>query len=229
MQNHPVLVVDDDQLFLDEIRRLLAAHRHGDVMVADSGGQALQILALLGTAPLMVILGLPEQDSLDLLVDLSSRAKTGVIVVTPSDDPDTRHLALSLGADALLRRPLEPDELLLTLKAVARRVFASGTTPHARRPWRYNPRDWELIAPDGTVLALTHIELRIVDLLHRYRGSPVSRHRIGAELGHPQGYANNSLEAAISRLRRKIRAADARANLIKSVSGVGYCLHPDVA
>jgi two-component system phosphate regulon response regulator OmpR len=231
VHKHPVLIVDDDPLFLDEIQRLLTAHEGGDIMVAATGGQALQIMTLMGTGPLMVLLdlGLPDQDGLDVLAEISLRAQTGMVIVTASGDPDARHLALSLGADAYLRKPFEPDELLLTLDAVARRVFAAGTAPHARRPWRYNPRDWSLIAPDGSVLPLTHAELRIIDVLYRYRGTPVPRHRIGAELGHAPGSSHNSLEAAISRLRRKIRAADAGADLIKSVSGVGYCLHPDVA
>jgi DNA-binding response OmpR family regulator len=134
---------------------------------------------------------------------------------------------LEIGADAFITKPFDPTELMLTVKAVCRRVFPSEHSVSAMQ-WRFVPCEWLLIAPNGESIGLTVIETQFLDILQRNRGKAVSRLKIGDALGDLHRYSGNALEAVVSRLRKKICAAYPGVAVVKAAPGIGYVLSNDV-
>lgn len=225
-----LLIVEDDPLMQDELRRIAAEKKTYSLLSASSGVAALQVIELVRKDPLIVLLdlGLPDIDGFAVLKTIAFDPAIAVIVVTAHSDLNAKLDSLAGGADAFLVKPFDPDELLLTLSAVQRRVFDVSLVPSALKSWCLIPRNWALHSPTGAVIKLTAVETQLLDLLHRHKGKPVSRGKIGIELGDLYRYSGNALEAMISRLRKKIASIDPDAHLVKAVSGAGYMLSTDV-
>lgn len=230
MSKIEVVIIEDDQLVFLEMKHILAGNYEYYICNASTGSQALQIIELVESRPLIVILdlGLPDMGGLEVMKAISFRPQLAIVVVTAHADQQTRLSSLAGGADAFITKPFDAEELLLTLAAVKRRVFPEFQPQKPNRKWRLIPRQWSLVAPNGKSIRLTVIETQLLDLLHRHKGKSVTRGRIGLELGNLYRYSGNALEATVSRLRRKIAAVDDSAELVKAVSGVGYTLSQDV-
>ena len=225
-----LLIIEDDQLMLNEIRRSLSEVLDFEIMTASTGREALHFTEIIKDAPVVVVLdlGLPDVSGLDLMQTIAYRPNIAIIVVTAHTDQAVKLSSLAGGADAFLTKPFDPAELLLTISAVRRRVFSKWKSESTNSRWHLAPREWALYAPNGSVIKLTVAETHLLDLLHRFKGRPVSRLKIGDELGDFYRYSGNALEATISRLRKKVSAIDPDIQLIKAVSGTGYVLSTEV-
>ena len=214
---------------MSEIREAFWDAPGYETLGVSTGKAALEHLEKLGADPVVVVLdlGLPDIDGDQIAAQISHRSTVGIVVVTARTDRQVKFNLLEIGADAFITKPFDPRELLLTVQAVCRRVFP---VEHLVKPaqWRFVPREWMLIAPNGEAIGLTVIETQFLDILQRNRGKPVSRLKIGHALGDLHRYSGNALEAVVSRLRRKINAAYPGVAVVKAAPGIGYVLSNDV-
>jgi DNA-binding response OmpR family regulator len=226
-----ILIVEDEFLIQNEIRSLARSLNDCKVFSASTGREASQFIELLRENPTIVILdlGLPDVDGFELMKAIAYRPNIAVIIVTARTEQQVRISSLAGGADAFISKPFDPEELLLTISAVRRRVFPEVHNKDRQTlSWRFVPREWLLISPLGHRIRLTAAETQLLDLLHRNSGKAVSRLKIGEELGDFYRYSGNALEATISRLRKKIATIDPNVTLIKVASGTGYIFSADV-
>jgi two-component system, OmpR family, response regulator len=219
------LVVDDDAA----IRSLLAAflQQHGMQVEALPDGAALRRRLPQGDADMLVLdLMLPDDNGL-ALCQWAKGLQPGlpVIMLTAQGDPASRVLGLELGADDYLPKPFEPRELVARIKAVLRRGQpAPGRSAElCFAGWTFDRLRRQLLAPDGTVVALSAAEYRLLNAFVENPGRVLSRERLLDLTRAPGTEVNDrSIDLAVSRLRGKLGDGTRAAPIIRTLRGEGY-------
>jgi two-component system KDP operon response regulator KdpE len=223
MSQQRILVVDDEL----QIRRLLGntLTRAGyAVLEAASAREALAIAD--GQAPdaILLDLGLPDRDGLELVPLLKKRGRMAVIIISARDATDDKVAALDLGADDYVTKPFDTEELLARLRASLRqRVNGQGAdaivTSGTLRIDLAN-RD---ISRDGTTIKLTRKEFDVLSQLAMAPGRVVTHQRIlAAAWPTDQDGHVEYLRIVVRNLRQKIELDPTSPRLIINELGIGY-------
>ena len=227
-----ILIVDDDMQLTSFLTRFLVKHGY-KAHTASSGAQT-RALYDPNTCDLVVLdLNLPDADGLDLAREIRAQASTPMIMLSARDGVFDRIVGLELGADDYLTKPYEPRELLARIKAVLRRAQTTATPETGADIKSLEFGGFELnlkqhslkrLANEETI-ALTGAEFSLLRALALSAGTILPRDTIMTELyGNNVSITDRSIDAHVSRLRRKIDAPDAQNSLIQSVRGRGYVL-----
>ncbi|WP_340538122.1 response regulator transcription factor [Nocardioides sp. GXZ039] len=219
-----VLVVDDDPAILRTLTINLRA-RDYEVETAGDGRSALQIVDERMPDVVLLDLGLPDLDGVDVLTRLRGFTEVPVIVVSARSEPDDKVEALDLGADDFITKPFSIEELLARIRVVSRRnavdepalVVLAGDL-------RLDVTESRATRGDQTI-HLTPIEWKIVETLARRRGRLVRQ----AELLHAvwgSGYERqtNYLRVHLASIRRKLEPDPSRPTLFLTEPGIGHRL-----
>jgi DNA-binding response OmpR family regulator len=220
-----VLVVEDDRDIRDLVRRYLERAGHA-VLSTGSGVEGLKLLTQ-ATPDLVVLdLGLPDLDGLEVLREAVAADGTPVIVLTARSDVEDRIRGLSLGADDYVTKPFSPTELTLRVNAVLART-APTTADDA--PGSYGGGRLVIHAAmhraalDGHDLDLTPTEWGVLTTLTSIPGRPFSRYEL---VNRVRGYEfagyERSMDSHVKNLRHKLGPDGA--HIVETVVGVGYRL-----
>lgn len=185
--------------------------------------------------PDLVVLdaNLPDDDGFFVAARIRAAQSIGIIMLTTGNRLENRVLALSVGADACLEKPIQFRELDALLFSLARRLShiprsEEAETPPAMEPdlepgWSFDSTTWSLISPSGVRVDLTNAEYLVSQTLMTEPGKPQSRDHILAVLGRSRhGYNDRSLDAVVARLRRKVATMSGEDVPIRSARGIGY-------
>jgi two-component system KDP operon response regulator KdpE len=222
-----VLVVDDERAIRRFLQASLTANGH-TIFEASNGQEALE--AVLAHRPDVIILdlGLPDRDGIEVIQRLREWAQTPIIVLSVREHETDKIAALDAGADDYLTKPFSVGELLARLRVALRHtvqpndmpVFSSGelTVDLARRA----------VSVAGREVQLTPTEYDILKLLVTHAGKVLTHHQILRQVWG-MGYEDEThlLRVNISNLRRKIEADPARPVYLLTEPGVGYRLRVD--
>jgi two-component system, OmpR family, response regulator MprA len=219
-----ILVVDDDPALRTALDRALKLEGYR-VSFAHDGRQALQMMTSASQDAVILDLGLPLVDGLEVCRRVRERGdRTPVLMLTARDAVTDRVEGLDAGADDYLVKPFALDELLARLRALLRRTNAT--------PSEGVLKFGELVLDLQTMevhraqreLQLTRTEFRLLELFMRNPRVVLTRSRIFEEVwGYDFGASSNALEVYVSYLRRKLEA-EGEPRLIHTVRGVGYTL-----
>lgn len=215
-----VMVVEDDAEILDLLRDELKAAGH-EVLTATSVREAQEVFDRHLPDLVILDLGLPDGDGLTVAEHIRRGGNTPVLVLTARAGLDQRVAGLYAGADDYVVKPFEIDELMARVHAQLRRQ--RGPSPAALRLGQVtlyaNTRECEV---GGTRIELTAREFELLDVLLRHPGRVFSRRELENRF-YPEGTPgeSNVVEAHISNVRRKLRAAGAD-RLIRTIRGAGY-------
>ena len=221
-----VLVVDDER----DITALVAYHlaKAGyRVTTAGTGVAALEAVALEVPELIVLDLMLPGRSGYDVLAEIRRREETreiGVIVLTARRDEADRIKGLAGGADDYLTKPFSPEELVLRVGAVLRRLRspAAATGPVIRAGPIAIDRGAHNVTVNGATVPLTPIEYRLLLLLVERRGRVQSRPQLLETVWESQpDIQTRTVDMHVQRLRAKLGAAG---NVIETVRGFGYRL-----
>jgi two-component system, OmpR family, response regulator MprA len=219
-----ILVVDDDRSLRDALRRALGLADY-EVETAGNGQQALGAAASATPDALVLDLGLPDMDGLEVCRRLrASGNRVPVLVLTARDAVSDRIDGLDAGADDYLVKPFDLGELKARLRALLRRVEVP-TDPDVLRfaELELDP-DRHGVAVGDTFVELTRTEYQLLELLMRNPRRVLPHDVIYDRVwGYDFGPASNALRVYVGYLRRKLQEAGARP-LIHTVRGVGYSL-----
>ncbi|HLM51055.1 MAG TPA: response regulator transcription factor [Solirubrobacteraceae bacterium] len=218
-----ILVVDDERPLREVLRRALSLGGY-EVQLAETGQAALDGVAT-GMPDAMVLdLGLPDIDGLDVCRRLRGRGdRVPILMLTARDAVADRIDGLDAGADDYLVKPFDVDELKARLRALVRRSSGSAAEGLAFGPLRLDPGRHGVLVGERFV-ELTRTEFQLLELL-MLNPERVLPHDLIYERvwGYDFGPASNALRVYVGYLRRKLETAGAPA-LIHTVRGVGYAL-----
>ena len=224
-----VLVVDDEPQILRAIRINLRAHRY-DVDLATDGASALR--AAVHQPPDLVILdlGLPDVDGMDVILRLRAWTTVPIVVLSGRTGSADRVAALDAGADDYVAKPFEINELLARVRAMSRRVTTDNTTPAIFRLGSRTINLAERLVTDreaGTEVHLTPIEWRFLEILLRNAGRLVSQRQLLKDLwGLDRDTGVHHLRQHIATLRGKLEPDPTRPQHLITEPGMGYRFRP---
>jgi two-component system KDP operon response regulator KdpE len=222
----PILVVDDEPAILRALSVALRARGYA-VVTATSGQQAIDRCATDDPAAVVLDLGLPDLDGLDVCRRIRSWSDVPIIVLTAEGADERKVTALDDGADDYVTKPYSTPELLARLRVALRhRSRAEGTTGSSR----YVVGDLTVdvahhrVEVGGEPVALTPKEFAFLALLARYPARVLTQGAILAEVWGP-AYVRESqyLRVYASQLRKKLGDDPSRPRLVTE-PGVGYRL-----
>lgn len=218
-----ILVIEDDDRVAGALCAFLRKSGYETVRAAD-GAAALAALDA-GVDVVLLDLGLPDIDGIDLCRRIRARTGTPILIATARSEVQDRIHGLRAGADDFLVKPYDVRELLARIEAVTRRVRAMPQDSEQAAPIVVSGVTIDLVSRQVSVATepvdLTPKEFDIVAVLARYPGVVVPRERIIFEVWNTEWHAfQRSLEVHVGSIRRKT----GRAEFIETIRGVGYKL-----
>ena len=220
-----VLVVEDEPRIAGLVRDYLE-HAGFGVLTASDGAAGLATFHARRPDAVVLDLGLPKVDGLDVVRALRRDSSVPIVILTARGDETDRVTGLELGADDYVVKPFSPKELVARVRAVLRRV----DTPRAANE-RITAGDLELdlarrrVTVGGRVVSLTPTEFELLATLAREPGRVWTR---GQLLDAVHGFSIETYERAIDghirNLRRKLEPVPGGSHRVRTVHGVGYAL-----
>lgn len=216
-----LLLVEDDAMIGEAVQDLLRAEHHA-VDWARSGPEADAALAAQRYDLVLLDLGLPGRDGLDVLRTLRARRdRTPVLITTARDAVAQRVQGLDAGADDYLLKPFDMDELLARIRALARRAGGRSDEGYENAGVCIRPATREASVAGQPVL-LSAREWAVLEPLLARPGAVLSRAQLEDKLyGWGEEISSNAVEVYVHGLRKKLGAG-----LIVTVRGVGYMVPP---
>jgi two-component system, OmpR family, KDP operon response regulator KdpE len=233
LRDHPiahdtVLVIEDEPSIRLFLRTTLAGH--GLHMVeASTLAEGRRALEDARPAVVLLDLGLPDGDGLQLLQTLRVTSRTPVIVLSARDRELDKITALDAGADDYLLKPFDSHALLARVQTALQRA-RSPLAPSdviVAGPFRIDLQDGT-VSVEGDAMTLTRPELRLLAALAREPGKVLTyRQLIDALWGGESVHGTSDLRVQVAALRRKIEKEPARPRWLLAETGVGYRLRVD--
>ncbi|MFI6261837.1 response regulator [Micromonospora sp. NPDC051006] len=223
-----ILVVDDEPQILRALRINLRARRY-DVEVADTGAGALRAAASHPPDLVVLDLGLPDMDGVEVIRGLRGWTTVPIIVLSGRAGSEDKVDALDAGADDYVTKPFGVEELLARIRAVTRRLSAPTDATAALRIGQHTVdlADHTVTRDDGTEVKLTPIQWAVLEKLLRNPGKLVSQRQLLHDVWGPE-YQNESnyLRQYLAQLRRKLEDDPARPRHLITEPGMGYRYRP---
>src|SRR5215211_4683369 len=218
-----LLVVDDDP----GLRRALAINlraRKYDVDLAADGAEALQAASREPPDAVVLDLGLPDMDGVDIIEGLRGWSQAPIIVLSARTGQHDKVLALDAGADDYVTKPFGMDELLARLRAALRRGPTAEDAPVVEtESFTIDLAAKQALAADGRLIRLTPTEWHLLEVLVRHEDKLVSQKQLLKEVWGPQYETEtNYLRVYMAQLRRKLETNPSRPRHLITEPGMGY-------
>lgn len=214
-------MVDDDPGVRTAVGRALSFEGY-EVIEADDGASALALVVAEAPDAVVLDLGMPRIDGLEVCRRLRAEGSTTpILVLTARHQVTDRVAGLDAGADDYLVKPFALEELLARLRALLRRAGQDAGDALSLGDLTLDPATRH-VERGGEPIPLTRTEFNLLELLLSNAGHVLTRDVIFERVwGYDFDVTSNSLDVYIGYLRRKTEAGD-RSRLIHTVRGVGY-------
>ena len=222
-----ILVVDDEPAIRRFLQVSLTAHGH-TIFEAESGEAALTEAVIRHPDLIILDLGLPDVDGLEVTRRLREWTQIPIVILSVRGAEADKIAALDAGADDYLTKPFGVGELLARIRAAMRRVSAVATGPIFTTGELTVDLARRLVIAAGQEVQLTPTEYSLLRVLVTHAGKVLTHHQLLREIWGP-GYEEelHILRVNVSNLRRKIEPDPARPRYIVTEPGVGYRLRAD--
>ena len=223
-----ILVVEDEKSISHFISAVLSTNGY-EAMQARTGQEALSMISSHCPDLIILDLGLPDMDGMDILRQLRSWSSLPVVVVSARSHERDKVNALDLGADDYLTNPFGTDELLARVRTAIRHTRTTSGNDEVAQRGTYTVGDLVVdfnkhqALVRGENARLTLSEFRIVALLAKYAGKVLTYDYIIKELWGPRASGDNQiLRVNMANIRRKIEENPAEPRYLFTEVGVGY-------
>ncbi|WP_267243715.1 response regulator [Streptomyces sp. PR69] len=223
-----VLVVDDEPQIVRALVINLKARKY-DVDAAADGAGALELAAVRHPDVVLLDLGLPDMDGVEVIRGLRGWTRVPILVLSARHSSDEKVEALDAGADDYVTKPFGMDELLARLRAAVRRAEPAGGADGADGAAVVETAAFtvDLAAKkarrEGRDIRLTPTEWHLLEVLIRNTGRLVSQKQLLQEVWGPSyGTETNYLRVYMAQLRRKLEADPAHPRHFVTEPGMGY-------
>jgi len=222
-----ILIIEDDPAFRRFLRNTLAIQRY-DVREAENGQQGIAVALHAKLLLILLDLGLPDMDGMDVIRLIRSLSEVPILVVSNRGDEEAKVAALDLGADDYISKPCTAEELTTRIRSVFRnrpvndeqetsRVFSNaGLTVDVARG---------VVTVEGQEIELSDQEFGILREFVLHAGRALTHRRLlQAAWGSQEAGDVRFLRTCIRRIRQKIELSPARPRHIVTEAGIGYRL-----
>ena len=223
-----IMVIEDDPAIRRLLRVTLERAGHA-VAEASTAREGLSLLGIEKPQVVLLDLGLPDRDGLELVQLIKSQAQATLIVVSARESTSEKVAALDLGADDYLTKPFDSEELLARVRAGLRhRLDSQGSEHRVEAGEVLIDLDKRRVTRAGEEVHLAPKEYGVLALLAQRPDRVLSHAQILREVWGPaQADRVEYLRIVVRALRQKLEADPARPSLIMNELGVGYRLRPD--
>lgn len=229
-----ILIVEDEKNICDFISTSLSSNDY-KIMEAHTGKEAMLIITSRCPDLILLDLGLPDIDGLEIIKQVRTWASIPIIVLSARTQEQEKVKALDLGADDYLTKPIGTSELLARIRAALRHSNRLNTdSPLYKRPFKAKDLviDFEkyLVNLGGKEIHLTQIEFKIIALLAQNSGRVMTYDTIIENIWGPYADDDNSiLRVNMAHIRRKLEANPAEPQYVFTEIGIGYRMIEDEA
>ncbi len=223
-----ILVVEDEASFSEALKYLLG--REGfEVVVAESGTQALEIFDETNPDLLLLDLMLPGVSGTEVCRIIRAKSQVPIIMLTAKDSEIDKVVGLEIGADDYVTKPYSSPELIARMRAVLRRNADPAERTESSSLFTAGPvtldNERHIVTINGEVVAFPLKEFELLEYLLRNIGRVLTRTQIIDRVwGSDYVGDTKTLDVHIKRLRAKIEVDPANPVFIQTVRGLGYKL-----
>jgi two-component system KDP operon response regulator KdpE len=221
--NKAIALIIDDEVQIRRLLRVALEAENYQVREAENGRQGLVEIANHKPAIVLLDLGLPDMDGLELLKRLREWSETPVIVLTVRDDENEKVTALDAGADDYVTKPFGTPELLARLRAAQRKTRPEEEVSIFKLGDLVVDLTARVVTCAGREIKLTATEYALLRLFVRHPGRVLTHRYILREVWGPKSEEHRQyLRVYVTHLRQKIEADPTSPDLIKTEPGIGY-------
>ena len=227
-----ILLVEDEKNICDFISTSLSAQDYR-ISTAHTGKEALPIITSQCPDLILLDLGLPDMDGMEIIRQVRTWSSVPIIVLSARTQEQEKVRALDLGADDYLTKPIGTSELLARIRTALRHSNRLNTdSPLYKRPFHAKGLtiDFEkhLVSVDGKDVHLTQIEFKIISLLAQNSGRVMTYDTIISNIWGPYADDDNSiLRVNMAHIRRKLDQNPAEPQYVFTEIGIGYRMIED--
>jgi len=222
VSDHTILVIEDEAALRRALRIFLDAHGYG-VVLAATGREGLELAAREHPDVVILDLGLPDMDGVQVATELRSWSRVPIVVLSARDAEASKVAALDAGADDYVTKPFGMNEFLARLRAALRRAAPTEQERIVVTPDFTIDLGAKQVGRDGESVHLTPTEWQIVEVLVRNKGKLVAQQRLLQSVWGPQ-YEREThyLRIYMSQIRRKLEPDPSRPRYFITEPGMGY-------
>jgi len=223
----PVAVIVDDEVQIRRLLRVVLEAEGYQVLEAENGQRGLADIANSRPAVILLDLGLPDMEGIEVLKRLREWSEAPVLVLSVRDDEQGKVAALDAGAEDYVTKPFSTPELLARLRAAQRKarpgeevsVFQSGDL--------IVDLTARVVTRNGREIKLTATEYALLRLFVKHPGRVLTHRYVLREIWGPKSEEHRQyLRVYVTHLRQKIEADPAAPALIRTEPGIGYRFNP---
>lgn len=218
-----VLLIEDDPTITDFMEVVLAKE-HYHVTIATTGMEALHVFQEDSFDLILLDLGLPDIDGIELLKIIRKRLATPLIVISARNNEHEKVKALDLGADDYVTKPFGMNELLARIRTAFRHRKQEELPSVITNGELSLDTESQLLTKAGEPIHLTKNEYRILLVLFQHLGKVVTYRVLTSEVWGPYGTDSQVLRVNMSNIRKKIEKNTIRPEYLITEIGVGYRL-----
>ena len=223
-----ILIVEDERSISNFIKAILSSNGY-DVIVAHTGTEACSMISSHCPDLVVLDLGLPDMDGMEIIESVRRWTQLPIIVVSARSFEKDKVMALDMGADDYITKPLGAAELLARVRVAIRHTRSGSTDPSIAANGIFTAGELTIdynkhqVLINGENAKLTQNEYKIVSLLGKCAGKVLTYDFIMKELWGPQSKGGNQiLRVNMANIRRKIEKNPAEPKYIFTEVGVGY-------
>ena len=226
-----ILIADDDPQILRALKVTLRARGY-EIVTANNGAEALDLAMAQHPDLVMLDLGMPKLDGIEVIQALRGWTQLPILVVSGRTDAADKVDALDAGADDYVTKPFAIDELLARIRALTRRVATADDEPvvtFADISIDFSAKQiTRSVATGSAPIRLTPTEWRIVELLVHNPGKLITRESLLTQIWGPHHTRDTGyLRLYFAQLRKKLEPVPAEPRFFVTVLGMGYRFSPD--
>jgi two-component system KDP operon response regulator KdpE len=219
----PVALVIDDEVQIRRLLRVVLESADYQVHEAETAAQGLTDAATRRPDVVLLDLGLPDSDGVNVLRRLREWSQVPVIVLSVRDDEEGKVAALDAGADDYVTKPFSSAELLARLRAAQRKTRPEEETSRFKSGDLIVDLTARVVTRAGREVKLTATEYALLRLFVRHAGRVLTHRQILREIWGPKSEEHRQyLRVYVTHLRQKIERDPAAPELVKTEPGIGY-------